>query len=60
MNEPQVIRTDIIECPCCLTVQQAEVIWDERDPWPIFVHTCVKCGYIVMESEWTVVETVSK
>lgn len=55
-SEPQVIRTDSIECPVCLTVQQADVVWDERDLWPIYVHTCSRCNYIILESEWTVIK----
>jgi uncharacterized Fe-S center protein len=58
MNEPQIVKVDRIECPVCLTVQQAEVIWDERDVWPIKLHRCEKCSYIIMESEWVTVETV--
>lgn len=39
-----------IVCPQCDSVQDAivEGAW----PWPIYVHYCTGCNYIIMESEW--------
>lgn len=48
------IHYDEIRCPKCGTVQSAIV----AHTWPhwSYVHTCVGCGYIIMESEWEVVD----
>lgn len=50
------IRTDTIQCPECNTIQDATVEQVEGAPWPSFVHTCEKCGYTIMESEWEIAE----
>jgi hypothetical protein len=42
--------TEIIKCPECETQQRAEV--EDAWPWPIYVHECFNCKYIIMESEW--------
>lgn len=39
-----------IFCPKCGSFQQAEVL--PAIPWPIYVHDCTACGYIITESEW--------
>lgn len=43
--EPQIIR-----CPECQTIQAAIV--EQMFPWWAYVHKCVKCEYVIMESEW--------
>ena len=40
----------MIKCPECNTVQGA--IYEDTPPFGTFIHTCVKCEYIIMESEW--------
>ena len=44
-----------IECPECGTRQMAKVI--HTFPWWSFVHHCVACKYIIMESEWILINT---
>lgn len=46
-------HTDRIRCPECGQEQDATV--EHTWPWWSFVHLC-KCGYIIMESEWEVVD----
>lgn len=41
-----------IRCPQCNLVQDAKVEYYRGDPWPIFVHNCTQCKYVIMESEW--------
>ena len=48
----------MIVCPECGSLQQAEVVWYRGDPWPCYVHTCTACKYVIMESEWEEVITV--
>lgn len=47
-------HTELVICPECSITQPTEVVhsW----PWYSYVHTCVKCGYVIMESEWQEVE----
>ena len=41
---------ETIICPECETIQDAEV---EHTPiWNIYVHECISCKHIIMESEW--------
>lgn len=44
----------VIECPECLTIQMGKV--EQTFPWPTFIHDCVFCKYIIMESEWNEVK----
>lgn len=46
----------MIKCPACDTVQAAIV--EHTVPFGTFIHNCEnqKCQYIIMESEWQVVE----
>ena len=44
----------MIKCPSCDTVQAAYV--EHTEPFDTYIHDCVKCEYIIMESEWDVVE----
>jgi uncharacterized Zn finger protein len=48
-------HTEEIECPECGHRQAAEVLhtW----PWWSYVHTCVSCKYVIMESEWILINT---
>jgi hypothetical protein len=39
-----------IKCAECGKVQQAIV--EHSEPFYTYVHTCVSCGYVIMESEW--------
>lgn len=41
-----------IQCPRCDLVQQAAIHFYAADPFPSLVHTCITCGYVIMESEW--------
>jgi C4-type Zn-finger protein len=45
-----------IRCPNCEHVQDAEIITDDIYPWPIYIHECERCDYLIMESEWEVVD----
>lgn len=44
------VHSEIIECPECNTNQSAIV--EHTMPWWTYIHTCKKCGYLIMESEW--------
>ena len=48
-------HSELIWCPKCKDPQVGSVI--EADPFPIYVHTCHKCGYVITESEWNPVLT---
>ena len=39
----------IIRCPECNTIQAAIIEYTE--PWCTYIHHCVICEYIIMESE---------
>jgi MinD superfamily P-loop ATPase len=54
-GEDMSIHTEMIRCPECHLVQQAEVVLHPGDPWPSYIHDCTGCGYCIMESEWDVV-----
>lgn len=43
-----------IICPECGREQNAQVL--ETSLWNIYVHTCERCGYVIMESEWETVD----
>jgi hypothetical protein len=43
-------HTETIKCPECGLVQDAKVVHTE--PWDTRIHDCVKCEYVIMESEW--------
>jgi transcription elongation factor Elf1 len=47
------IQTDLIKCPSCNHEQLADVL--ATYPFHTFIHTCEKCEYIIMESEWNVI-----
>ena len=39
-----------IICPECNSIQDAVI--EDAWPFPIYVHKCTGCEYIIMESEW--------
>lgn len=41
---------ETIKCPDCKCIQTATV--EHTFPWNSYVHECVNCGYVIMESEW--------
>lgn len=41
-----------IVCPSCECAQTAWVEWRGGRPWPGYVHECLFCGYLSIESEW--------
>ena len=41
---------ETIRCPECGEVQEAKV--EHTIPFYSYVHSCVKCGYTIIESEW--------
>lgn len=42
---------ELIKCPECETCQAAVV--EHTVIWPTYIHNCIKCGYLIQESEWT-------
>lgn len=40
----------IIECPKCKIIQAA--IIEHTTPFGTYIHHCIKCEYIIMESDW--------
>ena len=49
-SDPQ--EKELIICPSCDKLQAATVVFYKGDPWPTYMHTCEKCGYEILESEW--------
>jgi len=47
------IREEKIICPQCESIQNAIV--EMTKPFPIFIHECTNCKYIIMESEWNII-----
>lgn len=45
---------ETIKCPECNRIQTAVV--EHALPFDIYVHTCEKCGYVIMEREWEIVK----
>lgn len=43
-----------IVCPECGCIQFAKVL--DTIPFNTYIHECLKCEYIIMESEWQRVE----
>lgn len=50
MSEKISILKDVIKCPECDTIQDAEI--ELGFIWATYIHTCKNCKYIIMESEW--------
>lgn len=44
------ILRQTIQCPECLTIQQATVI--ESVPFNTYIHYCENCKYVITESDW--------
>ncbi len=44
-----------IECPECGSIEIAVEDYT-TDPFPTFLHSCNKCGYVIMESEWNIIK----
>lgn len=40
-----------IECPECGSIELAVEDYTTV-PWHTYIHSCNKCGYVIMESEW--------
>lgn len=43
---------EAIKCPQCQLKQFGMVTMEEGDPFATYIHHCIGCGYIIMESEW--------
>lgn len=41
---------ETVICNGCKAIEVAEVV--HTRPWWTFLHTCSKCGYVIMEQEW--------
>lgn len=55
-DKPMRDRTpQMIKCPSCDTVQAA-IVDHTTFPFSTYIHYCEKCEYIIMESEWDLVE----
>lgn len=47
---------EIIKCPECQTIQVGQILpWE---PFDVYLHDCVKCDHLIMESEWDVANTL--
>ena len=47
-------ETQKIKCPECNQVQEATV--EHTIPFTTFIHECDKCKYVIMESDWDVID----
>lgn len=45
----EIIKESIV-CPECQTTQEAEVV--NATPFPVYVHECQHCNYMITESDW--------
>ncbi len=48
-----------IECPECGSIEIAIEDYTTA-PFPTFLHSCNNCGYVIMESEWNVIEELNE
>lgn len=48
---------EAIVCPKCRKEQLARAYKRKTDPWPTYMHTCEKCGYEILESEWEYIKS---
>lgn len=48
-------KIEKIICPNCNTIQKAKIKLSFLF-WPIYIHKCKHCKYIIMESEWQTVK----
>ena len=44
-------HVNTIQCPKCGEIQKAKV--RHTVPFYDYTHTCIKCGYVITESEWS-------
>lgn len=51
MAKTQDYHIEVIECPECETRQAAKV--EHTYPFLTLLHQCARCGYWIMESEWS-------
>jgi hypothetical protein len=49
-REKVTTQVEYVRCPECDTEQDARV--EHTVPFFTYLHTCVSCGYLIMESEW--------
>lgn len=45
---------EIIKCPSCGFLQAAIV--EHTAIFPTFLHQCIECNYVIMESEWETIK----
>ena len=50
-----ILRTNFIRCPQCGFHQSAPVKVAYSDPFLTYIHECIECEYLIMESEWEIV-----
>jgi hypothetical protein len=43
-------KIEKIICPDCSTIQIAKIKFTMM--WPVYIHECVHCKYMIMESDW--------
>jgi C4-type Zn-finger protein len=43
-------HSETIRCPECGQEQKAKVL--HTIPFTTYIHECIKCNYVIMESEW--------
>lgn len=48
----RVISKVVIQCPECNYVQEADVTQHENMPFATYIHKCIRCQYLITESEW--------
>jgi len=58
MSTKTKVHIDLIKCPSCDEIQLAVV--EHTMPFYSYVHECVKCRYVIMESEWEIVKKQDK
>lgn len=58
MTNPTRFKKEKIKCPECGSTQKAEI--ENTLPFAIMMHTCTKCKYIIMESEWETLKIKGK
>lgn len=46
---------ETIKCPSCDKVQIAIV--NHTTPFHTYIHECISCNYVIMESEWDALKT---
>ena len=54
--KPLSVHRETIICPKCKSWELALITHRDGDPFPSYVHSCTKCSYTIIESEWEKVE----